>query len=157
MGTSGEPAPASEAKRPKRFYPIDRGTAYSLEDAAKALEIPEGKLRRAILMDDLAAEQVDDDRHYLLQGDALQNYVRHLRPAEECVFVENGNLLLELAYCLIIPLLILLLLIFAKTPEMPRSDQTAHPAPPADCSPRDAGLAPPLEKSPADPIGIPNY
>lgn len=137
---AGTPAPESESLpvRTRHYYPVDRGTLYSLRDASLALEIPEGQLRRAILLDEVPAADVDDERQYLLDGAALQTYIRSIRPAENCVFPDNGNLFLELAYCLVIPLLILLVLIFARTPEPSHPGATTKQAPPADCVPGDA-------------------
>ena len=66
-----------------RHYPICRDGVYSLKEAAQALHLPEGRLRRAILLDDLPAIDVADDRHYLIQGRILQAYVQQLRPQEE--------------------------------------------------------------------------
>lgn len=148
--------------RPRHYYPIDRGLVYSLQDAARAAELPEGKLRRAILLDELAACEVDDDRHYLIDGAALQTYLRRLHRAENCAFPENDNLWLELAYCLVIPLLILLILIFAKTPEGPRSDSPAPKPPGAERAMDDASTPPGVAPwdpgvRPSDANGFPNY
>jgi hypothetical protein len=137
---AGNPSPESGPlpTRARHYYPVDRGTLYSLRDAALALEISEGKLRRAILLDEVPAADVDDERQYLLDGAALQAYIRRIRPNENCMFPDNGNLFLELAYCLVIPLLILLVLIFAKSPDPARPGAAIKQTPPADCVPGDA-------------------
>jgi len=132
------PEPGPLPPRSRHYYPVDRGTLYSLRDAALALEIPEGKLRRAILLDEVPAADVDDERQYLLDGAALQAFIRRTRPYENCVFPDNGSLFLELAYCLVIPLLILLVLIFARTPDPARPGTTTKQTPPAACVPGDA-------------------
>jgi len=165
---AANPTPASgpHPARSRHYYTVDRGTLYSLRDAALALEISEGTLRRAILLDEVPAADVDDERQYLLDGAALQAYIRRVRPNENCVFPNNGNLFLELAYCLIIPLLILLVLIFAKSPEPVRPGAAIKQTPPADCVPGDASgggrgnAAPalePWEPCPQESNALPNY
>src|SRR5581483_6473798 len=107
-GPAGAPAPGP---LPQRFYAVDATRIYSLREAARALEMPEGTLRRAILLDRLRATEVDDDRQYLLEGSALQDFVRRLRPAEQCAFPAEDSLLPDLLTFLIIPILIVLVLL----------------------------------------------
>jgi len=153
---SGTPPPSSvdvppaRDLRPRRFYPIDHYQTYSLQDAARALAVPEGTLRRAILLDELSALGVDDDRHYVLDGGALQDFVRHLRPAECCVFPAGDSLWLDLALLLLIPLLILLVVFLTRNPEAFRAEPPAGSTPPADCIPGDStgGSREPLTPDP---------
>jgi hypothetical protein len=161
-GPAGAPPPRP-APLARHFYAIDATRVYSLRDAARALEMPEGNLRRAILLDQLRAIEVDDDRQYLLEGSALQDFVRRLRPTEQCAFPAEDSLLPDLLTFLIIPILIVLVLLFVRGPEAPRPDSAARDraAPAATVSP-DAS-APKLE-APApqppdvgDPAALPNY
>jgi len=162
---AGTPTPESGplSPRSRHYYPVDRGTLYSLRDAALALEIPEGKLRRAILLDEVPAADVDDERQYLLDGAALQAFIRRTRPHENCVFPDNGSLFLELAYCLVIPLLILLVLIFARSPDPARPGAATKQTSPAVCVPGDAtggageNAEPASEPCPADSNVFPDF
>jgi hypothetical protein len=119
-------------------YSIQRNQTYSLRDAARAIQVPEGALRRAILLDQVRAQEIDDDRQYLLEGGDLREYVRSLHPSDHCVFPEEDSLLPDLLTFLIIPVLIVLVLLFVKNPEAPRPDRPAKPGAPADCVPGDA-------------------
>jgi len=153
---------------PRHFYAVDAARAYSLREAALALEMPEGKLRRAILLDQLRATEVDDDRQYLLEGSALQDFVRRLRPEEQCAFSAEDSLLPDLLTFLIIPILIVLVLLFVRSPEAPRPDSAARDraAPAATVSPDASGpkleavpTAPPPSPAPdvGEPDALPNY
>lgn len=145
--TSGAPEPSGRPDSPSaprpapgrsgHFYLIHRHQTYSLREAARALDLPEGALRRAILLDQIKAHEVDDDRQYLLQGSDLREYLRDHRPSEPCVFPEEDSLLPDLLTFLIIPVLIVLVLLFVKNPEAPRPDRPAKQSVPADCVPGD--------------------
>ncbi len=162
-GPAGAPPQGPLARH---FYAIDATRVYSLRDAARALEVPEGNLRRAILLDRLRAMEVDDDRQYLLEGSALQDYARHLRPSEQCAFPAEDSLLPDLLTFLIIPILIVLVLLFVRGPEAPRPDSAARDRAAATASP-DASApkleavppAPPPPPAPdvGDPAALPNY
>ena len=65
---------------------------YPLHWAAQAIDVEEGRLRRAILLEDLDAIPVPDDRQYLIHGMALRAYLRTLRPSEECEFFQDQEL-----------------------------------------------------------------
>jgi len=52
------------------------GAVYSLKDAADLSGVPENRLRRAILFEDLQAEDVPDERQYLIRGQVLAEYLR---------------------------------------------------------------------------------
>lgn len=78
--------------RPKKYYRIRRLAIYSLRQAEVALNLSEGQLRRAIVLDYLPAIDAADDRQYLIEGSTLQTYVRRIRPAEDCVFPTNNGL-----------------------------------------------------------------
>jgi hypothetical protein len=149
---------------------VDRTRVYSLRDAARALEMPEGNLRRAILLDQLRATEVDDDRQYLLEGTALQEFVRTLRSGETCAFPEADSLLPDLLTFLIIPVLIVLVLLFVRGPESPKPDSPATRRPaPAVAAPSNASettpeadpqapatLCPETDPDPAT-LEVPNY
>ena len=72
--------------RPKRYYAIQSGMTYALRDAARLAHLPEGQLRRAILLDRLPAQEVTDDRQYLLTGAILKRYLQSIRPKEEAIY-----------------------------------------------------------------------
>src|SRR5690348_12664667 len=124
-GRAGAPPP-SPGPLARHFYSVDATRVYALRDAARALEMPERNLRRAILLDQLRATEVDDDRQYLLEGSALQDFVRRLRPAEQCAFPGEDSLLPDLLTFLIIPILIVLVLLFVRGPEASRPDSAAR-------------------------------
>lgn len=160
--------PAAQANPPRHYYSVDRARVYSLRDAARALEMPEGNLRRAILLDQLRAVEVDDDRQYLLDGAALQEFVRRLRPAEACAFPEPDSLLPDLLTFLIIPILIVLVLLFVRSPEGARQNAPApqRPAPAVAAPEEETGptleALPPAPSPASDraapaPLEVPNY
>ncbi|HLY10596.1 MAG TPA: hypothetical protein VKW04_14930 [Planctomycetota bacterium] len=127
----------SPEERPRHYYPIERHQVYSLREASVALDLPEGTLRRAILLEEIASEVVDDDRHYLIQGAALQDYVRFLRPQEQCEFPDGMTLWSELALVLVIPVLILFVLLLTRTAAPSRPVSPAPSLPPAAGVPGD--------------------
>lgn len=81
-----------ESHPQKRCYCVRCDEYYSLHWAAQAIDIEEGRLRRAILFEDLEAIPVPDDRQYLIHGIALRAYLRTLRPSEECEFCPDEDL-----------------------------------------------------------------
>jgi hypothetical protein len=163
----GPPGSRRPAKGPPRFFAVDRTQVYSLKDAARALEIPEGALRRAVLMEDLRAMEVDDDRHYLLAGAALQEFLRRRHPDETCVFPDEDSLLPDLLTFLIIPILIVLALLFVKSPDGHRADPAAKTAPAAAAPAPPSGdlregmppspVRPALDPDSPGPLPAPNY
>ncbi len=77
---SSEHSLAPGAARPEigkgiRSSRILPGVFYSLRDASLLSGLPESRIRRAILLEDLPAQEVPDDRHYLIQGRSLAAYV----------------------------------------------------------------------------------
>ena len=79
----------NEVRLPRRYYCVRCDEFYSLHWAAQAIDVEEGRLRRAILFEDLDAIPVPDDRQYLIHGMALRAYLRTLRPSEECEFFQD--------------------------------------------------------------------
>jgi hypothetical protein len=96
--------------RPVRHYAIEPHLDYSLRDAAQAGRLPKDQLRRAILLDEIPADPVDDGREYLVRGRHLQEYVRTLRPLERPRFEGAEDALGFLGVFLAIPLVALLFL-----------------------------------------------
>lgn len=97
-----------------RRRPLIRADAtYSLREAAGLLDIPEGTLRRAILLDDLPAEGVCDDRHYLIEGHDLLAHFRLLRPDEESNGVSSPSIVGGAAFLALFPILAAILLLLA--------------------------------------------
>jgi hypothetical protein len=80
--------PSLDPARPKltRTYALCLRSVYSLREAALRLGLPEGMLRRAILLEDDPAMSVDDDRHYLIAGRELRRYVEVIHPSDRSVF-----------------------------------------------------------------------
>ncbi|MBV8879615.1 MAG: hypothetical protein JO332_06625 [Planctomycetaceae bacterium] len=70
------------ASRPVRRYSLEPQACYSLREAARLADIPVDRLRRAVVLGDVPAEPVDDDRDYLLRGQAIRDYVQSIRPGE---------------------------------------------------------------------------
>jgi|SRR5579859_386007 len=96
--------------RPVRRYAIQPHLDYSLRDAAQAGALLKDQLRRAILLDEIPANPVDDGREYLIRGRHLQEYVRTLRPLERPQFEGDEGALGVLGVFLAIPLVALLFL-----------------------------------------------
>jgi len=72
--------------RPVRRYAIHRCACYSLRDAARAADLPMSRLRRAVVLGDLPADPVSDDRDYLIRGRDLQEHLRSIRRGERADF-----------------------------------------------------------------------
>lgn len=114
-------------------YTIDRFTSYPLSQAAKAAEMPQGKLRRAIVLGELEAEPVADERDYLVEGRHLQEYIRSLRTNERAEFSSENDLGWVIGLFLAIPLLTLMIAIplTDATKEKPQGPTaTVEDAPP---------------------------
>lgn len=90
-----QPLPSRDHPAPPgiryRYYAIRSSGFYSLREAAQLLGVPEDRIRRAILLEDLPSIDVADERHYLLAGETLQKWVRSERPEEKCRFTSDGS------------------------------------------------------------------
>ena len=98
----------NEGRLPRRCYCVRCDEFYSLHWAAKAIDVEEGRLRRAILLEDLDAIPVPDDRQYLIHGMALRAYLRTLRPSEECEFFQDQELVCKPGLAMLLCLGVLL-------------------------------------------------
>jgi len=94
--------------RPIRRYAIDRSACYSLRDAARAADLPTRRLRRAVVLGDLPAEPVADERDYLIQGRDLQEHLRSIRRGERVVFSESESINWGIGVFLAFPLIAIL-------------------------------------------------
>jgi hypothetical protein len=145
---------SAAAPKPERYYPIRRTEAYSLKDAAAALAVPEGQLRRAILLSDLPALDVPDDRQYLLLGSTLRAYVQALRPEENCRFDPGDDVFYGMAFLAILPLIALIVsLCIMATTSPSRVQCRLHPALPAPSAPMDAERSSPIVPVAGDACG----
>lgn len=125
-----EKEPSRCRGRIMRRYAIQKDAAYSLRDAARVLRIPVSQVRRAILLNELLAIEVSDDRQYVIQGEDLEEFLRVLEPR---AIIEDGHLngggdsIWAIAVLILIPLLALVSLIIgvlaapASTPDAPAS------------------------------------
>jgi len=96
------------------IHAIRQDGLYPLRDAAVLLGIPEGQLRRAVLLENLPAQEVCDDRHYLFSGTTLLAYARRPRPFEEVLERDRETAAWGLAILLLFPILAAVLLIIAE-------------------------------------------
>lgn len=96
--------------RPVRRYAIQPEVRYSLRDAAALSDLSKDELRRAVVLGEIDAEPVADDRDYLIPGRALQEHVRMLRPQERPVFDGPADAIEIVGVFLAIPMVALLLL-----------------------------------------------
>jgi len=137
-----------------RIHPYSIGSydRYSLSQAARAADVPPGRLRRAIVLGELQAEPVADERDYLVSGRHLQEYIRSLRPNERAEFESDGNLGLAIALFFAVPL-VMSLICAIPIVESALTKATPRQAP-AGVSP-DAGPIPPHLHWNADPPGAP--
>ena len=113
--------------RPVRRYAIQPDVLYSLRDAAQGSDLSKDEVRRAIVLGDIVAEPVPDDREYLIPGRALQEHVRMLRPQERPVFDRPADAIEIVGVFLAIPVVALLLLAglhSVQQPEAPPPDRT---------------------------------
>jgi hypothetical protein len=118
------------AAGPVRHYEIQADLSYPLRDAARACDLPRSKLRLAILLSEIDAEPVDDDREYLLRGGALQDYLRALRPMERPRFEGAPDAVGVVGVFLAIPLVALLLLAGLQSlPVAPTGQSLPSPPP----------------------------
>jgi len=118
----------AKAKVPK-YYPIRSGASYSLRDAAVLLGVPEGTLRRAILMDSIQAQELSDDRQYLIEGKSLLAYVRKLRPEEEIEEERGEGVWWSLAFLALVPLLAAICFLAAGGVRSRSSERPPLPSP----------------------------
>lgn len=99
----------SSTARPIRRYAIHRYACYSLRDAARAADLPPQRLRRAVILGDLPAEPVADDRDYLIRGKDLQDHLRSIRRGERADFSEAESVDWGLGIFLAFPLVAILI------------------------------------------------
>jgi len=114
--------------RPVRRYAIQPDLRYSLRDAASVSDRSRHELRRAVLLGDIDAESVDDDREYLIPGRALQAHLRLLRPQERPMFEDSAQAIEIVGVFLAIPMVALLLLAGLQSiePSEPRAPTPAR-------------------------------
>ena len=118
------------AVRPVRHYEIWTDIRYSLRDAARAGDLSRKDLRRAILLGEIDAEPVDDDREYLLRGAALPDHLRALRPQEQPRFEGADDAARVVGVFLAIPLVALLLLAGLHSHPVPAVSKSLASPPP---------------------------
>lgn len=117
------------APKPIRRYAIHRHACYPIRDAARAADVPLGRLRRAVILGDVAAEAVDDDREYLVQGYALQAFVRAARPGENPDFRDAEDLDWGIGLFLAFPLVAFLVCAAGLTTSSIPADMPRDPDP----------------------------
>ena len=110
------------APRPVRRYVVHRHAVYTLRDAARAADVPLGRLRRDVVLGDVPSEPVDDDREYLVTGQALQSFILRIRPGEQADFRDAEDVDWGIGVFLAFPLIAFLVcaagLASAPPPEM---------------------------------------
>jgi hypothetical protein len=126
---SPKSSPSHARNNVPRHYPIRADTSYSLRDAAELLGLPEGTLRRAILLESLQAEELGDDRQYLLDGKSLLAFVRKLRPEEEIHEERDEGGWWGLVILLLLPLVGAILILVAGSTRSPSSEGPPVPSP----------------------------
>jgi hypothetical protein len=99
--------------RLRRSYALRSDAVYSLHEAARLADIPKGELRRAILLEEIPAHEVSDDRHYVLDGSALLDYLRRLRPHEEVEEEANDGVIWGLVLLALFPIVVVIVLLLA--------------------------------------------
>jgi hypothetical protein len=137
-----------------RIHPYSIGSydRYSLSQAARTADVPPGRLRRAIVLGELQAEPVADERDYLVSGRHLQEYIRTLRPDERAEFESDGNLGLAIALFFAVPL-VMSLICAIPIVESARSKATPRQTPAGVT--HDAGPISPHPPGNGDPRGAP--
>ncbi len=126
----GEPRdPAGGEPKENGAHDILPGALYSLREAAELTGIPEGRIRRAILLEDLPALAAPDDRQYLLLGRTLEDYLHSRRTGGVGSGPPPRSSLAESAFFFALLLVIAVLLILAssvasRSPESGRSIRT---------------------------------
>jgi len=113
--------------RPVRRYAIQPELRYPLRDAAFLSDLTKDELRRAVVLGEIVAESVADDREYLIPGRALQEHLRILRPQERPVFETPADAIEIVGVFLAIPMVALLILAGLRgvqEPEAPPPDRS---------------------------------
>jgi hypothetical protein len=105
------------------------GVPYSLRNAARLLNLPEGRLRRAILLEGLAAEEVADGREYVIDGGVLRSFIQGIRPNEKSDQGDAWLYFWTLALLIFLPLILGFIIMFTSSAHNPPAEHEGLPAP----------------------------